>query len=344
MRPLPVRRWVAAAAVITLSLLLGACSGSSGASDEARITGGTKVPLKVDRSRSDVRATIATTISGESQNLLFDTGSTGLSVLATAVPSSVASMTGDPFQESFVGGVALSGVVVSLPVEVAGIASNGPIMVRIVQTATCSSNVPNCSAKDGIDGFAKSIDADGIFGAGLWATGSVYSPLTQLAGGVPSSIAVSWGGSTGSVTFDPTIDIAPVATLSMAPANPAALANGAKAWNNLTVPICWQIESSQRTCTATALDTGAAAMSFPIGFPGGPTTNVKELSSRLKITATTTATAEPFLEFSTGRKLGENLVTVIPGQSFVNSGLRFFDQFVVVFSLSDGTVRLYSGT
>lgn len=344
MRPLALRRRVSAAAVITLSLLLGACSVSSGASDDARITGGTKLPLKVDRSRSDVRATIATTISGQSQNLLFDTGSTGLSVLATAVPSSVASMTGDPFQESFVGGVALSGVVVALPVEVAGNASNGPIMVRIVKTATCASSVPNCSAKDGIDGFAKSIDADGIFGAGLWASGSVYSPLTQLVGGVPSSIAVSWGGSSGSVTFDPTIDSAPVATLSMAPANPAALANGTKAWNNRAVSMCWQIESSQRTCTATALDTGAAALSFPIGFPGGPTTNVKELSSRQRITASVSADVEPFLDFTTGRKLGENLVTVIPGQSFVNAGLQFFDKFVVIFSLTDGAVRVHPGT
>ena len=297
----------------------------------------------MDRSRSDVRATIGTTIGGESQNLLFDTGSNGLSVFAPSVPFAIASMNGEPFQESFVGGVVLSGVVVSLAVEIAGNASNGPIMARLVQTASCSSSVPNCSAKDGIDSFAKSIDADGIFGAGLWSTGSVYSPLTQLAGSVPSSIAVSWGGTTGSVTLDPVIDNTPVATLSMTPAKPAVLDNGGNAWNNRDVLICWQIETSERTCMATALDTGAAAMSFPIGFPGGPTTNVKELPLRQRITASVSADAVPFLDFSTGRQLGENLVTVIPEQSFVNSGLQFFDQFVVVFSLSDGTIRLYPG-
>ena len=333
------------ASLTLLLLLLGACSGSNSGSDattpSSQNLGGVGLALAVGRANSDVRATIGTTIGGQSQNLLFDTGSVGVTVLATAVPSSVASMTGPSFQESFDGGVVLGGVIISIPVTVTGNATNGPIMIRLVQSATCASDTSNCAAKDGVSGFRKSIGADGILGAGLWSTGPVFSPLTQLTSGIPSSIAVTWTGTTGSVTLDPVLTTTPVATLQMPAGSPSTLTNGANAWNNLAVPVCWQIGDAQRTCTATSLDSGASALSFPIDFPGGPTTNVKEFESGQRISASVSAVAPPFLNLTTGKKLGEDLVTVIPGQSSVDSGLQFFNEFVVVFSVANGTVTLF---
>lgn len=82
-------------------------------------------------------------------------------------------------------------------------------------------------------------------------------------------------------------------------------------------------------------------MSFPIGFPGGPTTNVKEFPSGQQIAGSVTVGASPFFEFTTGRRIGTDLVTVIPGQSSVDTGLQFFDDFIVVFSLDNGSVLLY---
>ena len=336
----PGRR-MAAAALVGLSVVVAACSGSGAPEPGPPALGGTAIPLSVGQSKSDFRATIETSIGGQTQTLLFDTGSTGLSVFTASVPSSVAAMTGPSFQEAFAGGVLLSGVIISTTLEVAGIATSGPVFIRLVQSATCDSGVPDCAAKDGLEAFASSIGVDGIFGAGLWSVDSAFSPLVQLSSGVPSSIAVTWSGSVGAVTLDPVLATAPVANLQMPAASPATLANGANAWNNIAVPICWQIGSASASCTATALDTGASAMSFPIGFPGGPTTNVKEFPSGQRITGAVSDDSAPFYEFTTGKKLGTDLATVIPGQSNVDSGLQFFDEFIVVFSLTSGSVLLY---
>ena len=329
-------------AVASLLTIFPGCSSSKNSDAGPPSLGGLEIPLKIGRSKSDVRATIETTIGGTDQTLLFDTGSAGLTVLSTAVPQSVSTMTGAPFQGAFAGGVVLSGVVVAVPLDVGGNATVGPISIQLVQSATCASSAPDCAAKDGVSAFGRSIGADGIFGAGLWSSGSVFSPLLQLSSGVPSSIAVTWRGTEGIVSLGPTLDGSPIATVSMPPGSPATLPNGASAWNNLSVPICWQIDDAQQTCAPTALDTGASAMSFPIGFPGGPTTDVKEFAKGQRITASGSLGDAPFLEFSTGRSLGSDLVTVIPGQSAVNSGLQIFGRFIVEFSLSDGTVSFVS--
>ena len=334
-----------ACVAIVVGLALGGCarssnSNSGGSKTPTLVSGGLSLPLALGRSKADDRATIETSIDGQSQILLFDTGSVGISVLATAVPAEVASMTGQTFQVPFDGGVMLSGVIVSLPVEVAGNATSGPIAIQLVQSATCVSGSSNCAAAGGMDAFSKSIGADGILGAGLWSSGVVASPLTQLAWGVPTSIAVTWGGSSGSVTLNPTFDTPAVASLQMPADSQPTLPNGVASWDNFAVPICWQIGDATRTCMSTVLDTGASAMSFPIGFPGGPTKNVKKLSSGQRITGSVSVTSTPFLDFTTGTKLGTDLVTVIPDQSTVNSGLQFFAEFVVVFSLTNGIVLL----
>ncbi len=330
---------VAAGLVATLLLtIVAGCSSSKQSDAGPPSLGGLEIPLKIGRSKSDLRATIETTIGGIDQTLLFDTGSAGLTVLSTAVPPSVSTMTGAPFQGEFAGGVVLNGIVIAVPVEVGGNATVGSISIQLVQSATCASSAPSCAAKDGMSAFGRSIGADGIFGAGLWSSGSVFSPLLQLASGVPSSIAVTWRGTEGIVSLDPTLDESPVATVSMPPGSPATLPDGPNAWNNLSVPICWQIDDAQQTCAPTALDTGASAMSFPIGFPGGPATDVKEFAKGQSIGASTSLGEAPFLEFSTGRSLGSNLVTVIPGQSAVNTGLQIFGRFIVEFSLTGGAV------
>lgn len=336
------RTAVAVAVVIVgMSLLLPGCAGSGDTSPGAPALGGVEIPLTVGQSKSDFRATIETAIGGQDQTLLFDTGSTGLSVFSSSVPTSVGSMTGPAFQETFAGGVLLNGMIVSTPVVVADVATSGPIMIRLVQSASCDSSAPDCAAKDGLDGFVRSLGADGIFGAGLWSDGTVFSPLAQLATGGPSSIAVTWSGSVGAVTLDPVLDPTPVASLQMPSASPTPLPNGVAAWNNLAVPVCWQVDGAQASCTATAFDTGASAMSFPIGFPGGPTTNVKEFPSGQRITGSVSAGAPPFYDVTTGRSIGTDLITVIPGQSNVDTGLQIFGDFIVVFSLADGTVLLY---
>jgi len=323
-------------------IALTACSNSIHNETVSAITGGVVLPLSVGKSKSDLRATITTSIGGQSQKMLFDTGSIGLSVFSTSVPTSIASMSGDPFQEPFSGGVILNGVLVSIPMEIAGATTNGPVMVRLVQSVACEDSSADCAAKDGLRKFSDSIGADGIFGAGLWSSGSLFTPLLQLDSEPPDSVAVTWNGSAGSVTLNPTVSGPPIASLQMPVASPATLPNGTNAWNNLSVPMCWRIGDSEDTCTPTALDSGASALSFPIGFPGGPTTDVKRFSSGQRIYASVAENSQPFLSITSGRTLGKDLATVIPGQGFVDTGVQFFREFLVVFSLSTGVVSLYS--
>ena len=306
------------------------------------MSGGTTIALHVGRSRSDLRAVIDTMISGRPQTLLFDTGSVGISVLSNAVPVSVAQLSGAPFQEEFGGGVVLAGKVVSAPVSVSGLVTTGPIAIRLVQSASCNSQAPDCAAKSGLAGFSKSIGADGIFGAGFWATSNVYSPLLQLRAGLPTSIAVHWDDGNGWVKIGAVARSKPVVTLHMPLASSTNLPNGTAAWNNLELPICWQVARAVRTCAPTALDTGSSSMMLPLGFPGGPSRNSKDLPSGQSVTASATMAGPPFLRFVTGRTLGVNLVTAIPDQSTVDSGIQFFKDFNVVFTPTTGSVQLYA--
>jgi hypothetical protein len=129
-------------------------------------------------------------------------------------------------------------------------------------------------------------------------------------------------------------------TLPIPSAAPATLPNGLPAWSNSSVSMCWQIGSAQSTCTSTSFDTGSSAMSFPIDFPGGPTSNVKEFPSGQTIKGSASEGAEPFLTFTTGKKLGSDLVTVIPGQTIVDTGIQIFRSFTVVLSIADGSIAL----
>ncbi len=337
------RFWRLGGATLSLLSAVGIAACTSSAPDgSASWDGGATIALHTGTSNSDKHAVIDTMIAGQSQSLLFDTGSVGISVLQDFVPASVKTLAGPSFEEEFGGGVVLSGKVVSAPVSLPGVPTTKQISIRLVQSASCSSQLPKCAAKGGLKSFSTSIGADGIFGAGFWAESNLSSPLLQLSPALPSSIAVHWDGGSGWVKLGATTTTPSVATLQMPAANPATLPDGQPAWNNLGVPMCWKVANAKRTCESTALDTGASAMVLPVDFPGAPTSPVNRLPAGQTISAAVTVEGPPFFTFKTGSTLGVDLVTAISNQSMVDSGIQLFGNFTVEFTPGDGSVRLFT--
>lgn len=296
----------------------------------------TSIPLTVSRSAGATHAAINVTVAGTPVSLLFDTGSAGLMLFADSAPPVLENAAGIPFEQAFAGGVTLSGVETAASVTIAGVSTPGPIQIRLVQSASCLPQAPSCPAAEGIAGLARSLGVDGIFGAGFWAVGAVYSPLVQLDRPAPAAISVAWQGDAGHVELR---DEAPGAqTLRMPAAPPGQLPNGVPAWNNQAVVVCWQIAAAARTCIPTTFDTGAAATSFPVGFPGASDTDIRRLPSGQTITATAEGSTEVLLSFETGRRLARDLVTVIPNATSANTGIGLFAAYEVVFTLADGGI------
>lgn len=329
---------VALASLIVSFLVLTGCSSTP--PENTTSPGVTSIPLDVSKAQGSKRAVIEAEISGSSLTFLFDTGSVGLSIFSDSAPEDLANATGAPFQDSFADGVQVSGVVVSAPVSIAGKKTGAPIDIGIIQSVSCAEHTPDCEGGTDMESFAKSIGADGIFGAGFWSNGSLFSPLLQLDGPTPAAISVHWDGREGTVQLFTSPQSMPDDVAQMPTASPASLPNGASAWDNQNVPICWQIQENQSTCMPTVFDTGASAMSFPEGFPGAPDRDAKELDSGKTITGTINAGGKTFISLVTGRDLGKNLVTVIPNSQMVNTGIGLFAEYDVLFSVQSGEISL----
>lgn len=332
---------IAKIALASLCMSFLVLTGCSTAPPEQTVTSGvTSIPLDVSKAKGSKRAVIQAEISGTSLTFLFDTGSVGLSIFATSAPEELASATGTSFQDSFADGVQVSGVIVPASVTVAGKTTGAPIDIGIIQSVSCVEETPDCDAATGMESFAKTIGADGIFGAGFWSNGSLFSPLLQLDGPTPAAVSVHWDGREGAVQLYSSPQQMPGNVAQMPSASPASLPNGAPAWDNQNVQICWQIQDAQSTCMPTVFDTGASAMSFPEGFPGTPDREVKELVSGTTITGTIDSGGQAFVSLITGKELGKNLVTVFPNTQMVNTGIGLFAEYEVLFSVQSGEISL----
>ncbi|MCC3778373.1 DUF3443 family protein, partial [Streptomyces sp. UNOB3_S3] len=187
-------RHLAAAAATFVALLLTACDGGP-QPDASTASGGAARPSNVPLtylpagsaggrlSAPRLQATVG--IGSRVVNLLVDTGSTGLKVLASAV-GDAATPTGATGGSSFLSGLRISGREARATLRL-GSATAGDQSILLVDSLRCVDQVPDCAAAHG--GTPEEFGGvfDGILGIGMaerdqGVKGCCANPMSGLTG------------------------------------------------------------------------------------------------------------------------------------------------------------------
>lgn len=279
--------WLGRAFAILMGVMVGA--GAAQAQESARI------PLQ-DRPDGSGFANFVTVAvgGGAAHQVLLDTGSTGLRILASAVGPNVR-LTNIPVTYSYTSGNVLRGVLgyakVSFPGSSPAVATETEIAIQVVQSVGCKAEKPNCPGWRW--GQA------GVMGVGYLPL-NAFNPLAQLGGNLGNGFIV--------VSDDlARPGIAPHIVVGLTSANTAGFTfapfdrepdgqqpKGLKAWNTKSVHACFSVDRGPEGCDGTVFDTGAANGTFevpnrPVGRrvrPGNVvTTRVPQAGIELSVVA-----------------------------------------------------------
>lgn len=282
---------------------------------------------------------------GPAVPLLLDTGSAGLRIFAGEVGAAGLETSTNQTTATFEDGTTFNGVSAVAPVTIGGIATDGPISLELVKSASCSASKPDCVGAAGLEELAKAQHFSGILGVGL-AGGPIFSPLIQLTGGPPSTFTIkaSPGGGSGTLTFNIT-PADPVATYPMDRAPEGDLPNGVPAWASNRTTACWAFGQAQPACVATAFDTGAPFLFATSAVPGAPPTGKVPDGTAISLYPSdgSAAGAKPVWSSTTGDAPGKNQAFVqdtTAGGNAINSGIAIFRTLSLTFDISRGQVLL----
>ncbi|MBS7538255.1 hypothetical protein [Ancylobacter lacus] len=264
-------------------------SGPAAAAESARI------PLQPRPDRSGFSNFVTVAVGGGAPGeVLLDTGSTGLRILASAVGPEVR-LTDIPVTYSYTSGNVLRGVLgyarVAFPGSDPAVATEREIAIQVVQSVGCKPSKPDCpgwrGGEKGVMGVAYMPDA-------------AFNPLAQLPAPFGNGFIVA-ADDLARPGLSPHLVVglteANLAGFSFAPF--AALPDGQqppglKAWNTKSVRTCFSVDGGPEGCDGTVFDTGAALGSFevpdhPVGRPvrrgALVTTRVPEAGMTLAVTA-----------------------------------------------------------
>ena len=105
------------------------------------------IPLHVDRGQyGETRLSIDVTLGTKTQRLMLDTGSTGLRVLATALPTGSYRRTGREVDYDYGSGTVLRGEEAVASTTIGPVHGNVPL--EVVDKIACGQEVPNCPDQD----------------------------------------------------------------------------------------------------------------------------------------------------------------------------------------------------
>jgi hypothetical protein len=132
-----------AALAIVLSMAAGVSITPARGADQTPVI----IPLHVDRGQyGETRLSIDVTLATKTQRLMLDTGSTGLRVIATALPTGSYRRTGHEVDYDYGSGTVLKGEEAIASMTIGAVHGNVPL--EVVDKIACSQEVPNCPDQD----------------------------------------------------------------------------------------------------------------------------------------------------------------------------------------------------
>jgi hypothetical protein len=300
-------------------------------------------------SKGTMSFTLPVQVGGSPLDTLFDTGSSGLRLLAGSVPDSAfASVTTTQVTYSYHSGVAITGVVATANISVGPLRTTAPIPVMLVQTASCTSS--SCGGVGPLPLSEAFGSIGAILGVGMrckQGSGQVGSPIAQLEG-APAFVvkAPSYGGMQATLELFPAAsEVATFKSFSLPPlSDGAALSNGTPAFDDrYGLPACVDDQTSGVDyCVPAELDTGNGPtyIEWPAHGDAGNTELPPGESVQVQI-----GPADAGLEeyaFTVGPTptpgVDEVLVESASGDGFMNLGTAVFLRYDVYFDPQNGVV------
>jgi hypothetical protein len=315
-------------------ILATACVvGAAGCSSDPHPT--TPVGVHIDMSLSDPRVLVS--VGGDHPVLvLLDTGSVGLRVLDTAVPSGSGSeidLSSQPDRYVFANGTVLRGFVARAVVHIGRLTTTTPVPFQSISRVVCVASLPHCPR------LPK--DVVGTLGIGMTgnAPGLPINPLLTL----PAPYDQSWAvrvdrrGSGGRLTLGAAAPRSPEAVLDLS-ANENSPQYPTRAWNDAP-RMCWRI-ATRKQCGVTALDTGSNPV-YVTGYPHAPPKGL-DLSSGRAVTLSAPDTAKPVWTFTSGSPCCSRRAVVLqPGRRpTLDTGIAFFQTHVVTYDNRRGVIDI----
>ncbi|MFS8780400.1 hypothetical protein [Synechococcus sp. W55.1] len=194
---------IALVGILALLLLGAGCSGQgeSAASPPALIPlppqpGTESIPMPVRTLGNSRFKLLGLTVgvAGSGAEVLLDTGSAGLRIVATAAGRFGLERTGIPSTVTFGDGTQFIGVLARAPFSIGGIPSREPVTIQLIDRITCvDALVASCSENL----FGEGRPFAGILGTSLDERSpdrELFSPLTRLPGNFRSGYIIQTGG------------------------------------------------------------------------------------------------------------------------------------------------------
>jgi hypothetical protein len=332
-----------------------ACSGSveNGDASAGNGAGTLKVPITITaEDNGEMSFVVPVRVGSVDLNVLLDTGSSGLRIVAGAVPEGdFERVTTTQVVYSYHSGVIIQGVVAYASVSIGSLGTPAPIPVMIVQQASCTAAKPDCPARGLPPGdFSAFGPYSAILGIGMRSTAvdeQVGSPIAQLEG-KPSFIvkAPSYGGTAG------TLELAPAASETMSfetlalplLTDGAQLANGTPAYDDrYGLPACLDDKKSGvGYCVPAELDTDNAPTYIEWPAHGSAPTSELPPGDEVEVTIGPSNAPLEHYAFTVGSNptpgIDEVLVESASGEGFMNLGTVVFFHYDVYFDPGKGVV------
>jgi hypothetical protein len=199
-------------------------------------------------------------IGGKTLNVLLDTGSYGLRLVASQVPPDAVRRTGPAPQFSYATGVKVSGDLAQASAQIGGQQTAGPIPIELVTDTSCDPGRPDCPAANGKKPIMFGGRFDGIMGVSMRAVEGLVNPLWRLPDGLGHEFAVHYdpAGASTVLLGEPE---AGYNLVQLDKGTPTNVPDAPPPWIP-SMPVCFTEAAlpGGQTCGATAFDTGTTTI------------------------------------------------------------------------------------
>jgi hypothetical protein len=199
-------------------------------------------------------------IGAKTLNVLVDTGSYGLRLVASQVPPDAVRRTGPAPQFSFATGVKVSGDLAQASVQIGGQQTAGPMPIELVTDTSCDPGRPDCPAANGKKPIMFGGQYDGIMGVSMRPVEGLVNPLWRLPDGLGHAFAVHYdpAGASTILLGEPE---AGYNLVHLDKGTPTNVPDAPPPWIP-SMPVCFTEAAlpGGQTCGATAFDTGTTTI------------------------------------------------------------------------------------
>lgn len=284
-------------------------------------------------------------------HVVLDTGSVGLRVFGSLVPTGVGRgihVTNQPDSIEYVDGTQLSGPVSDAVIHIGKLTTATPVPFQLVQSVTCDPLNPDCPASGGAPEL-ESIGVDGIMGIGMsgsYPNDPTTNPLLSLAAPYRNSwsIAMQGGGRTlpapGTLILGAQNPTTPTAEFGLQ--QQGASSHGLPTWND-QFNLCWTVGGIS-SCELSVFDSGSdLTILGGTGFANVSTDapgEIANLSTGTSVQASQEVESSTLWSFSAGGGAMQTVLVEPSGADWVNSGVQAFYSFTVTYNELSGSIFL----